>query len=174
MCGWVGVFGRRVPVERLDAATDLLTPRGPDSRGTLTVEVGDRPAVRWPYGVGHRRLSIIDLSPSGAQPMVDEDRGLVLTYNGELYNSPGLRRELQAAGHRFRGTSDTEVLLRGYAAWGDGVLERIEGIFSFALVDERDGRVLMARDRLGVKPLYWAEHEGSIVAGSAPRSLIAI
>ena len=173
MCGWVGAFGRKVPPEVLDAATDLLAQRGPDARGTRIVDVHDGPDVRWPYGIGHRRLSIQDLSESGAQPMTDGE-GHALVYNGELYNSPALRHELEAAGHRFRGTSDTEVLLRGYAEWGDDVLNHIEGIFSFALVDEPKGRVLLARDRLGVKPLYWAEHQGTLLAGSAPRSLIAI
>ena len=162
-----------MPAAVLDAATDLLAQRGPDASGTRIVDLVDRPEVRWPYGIGHRRLSIQDLSESGAQPMTDGD-GHALVYNGELYNSPALRRELEAAGHRFRGTSDTEVLLRGYVEWGDEVLSRIEGIFSFALVDEPKGRVLLARDRLGVKPLYWAQHEGALLAGSAPRSLIAI
>ncbi len=171
MCGWVGAFGAEVTPEALRRAGDTLATRGPDSFAERTV---DRSGARWPYGVAHRRLSIIDLSPTGAQPMVDDDRGVSLVYNGELYNSPALRSELQAQGHRFRGTSDTEVLLRGWIEWGDAVLERIEGIFSFALVDERDGRALLARDRLGVKPLYWAEHGGVLYAGSAPRALLAL
>ena len=106
--------------------------------------------------------------------MHDADRGVTLVYNGELYNSPGLRKELMAKGHTFRSTCDTEVLLRAYIEWGDAALGRIEGIFSFALVDERNGRALLARDRLGVKPLYWADHEGILIAGSAPRAILAL
>jgi asparagine synthase (glutamine-hydrolysing) len=171
MCGWVGAFGAEVPLDALHRAGDTLATRGPDAFAERAVGAD---GARWPFGVAHRRLSIIDLSPTGAQPMVDDERGVTLVYNGELYNSPGLRVELQAKGHRFRGTSDTEVLLRGWIEWGDAVLDRIEGIFSFALVDQRDGRALLARDRLGVKPLYWAVHDGVLYAGSAPRALIAL
>ena len=106
--------------------------------------------------------------------MWDRDRGVTLVYNGEIYNSPEIRRELSVMGHRFRGTSDTEVLLRGYIQWGTEVLHHIEGLFSFSLVDESEGLVLLARDRLGVKPLYWAEHNGCLLAGSAPRALLAL
>lgn len=106
--------------------------------------------------------------------MFEEDTCTCVAYNGEIYNSPELRTELEAAGVRFRSSSDTEVLLRGWIEWGDEVLQRIEGIFSFVLVDEKRGRVLMARDRLGVKPLYWAESDGRLYAGSAPRALLAL
>jgi asparagine synthase (glutamine-hydrolysing) len=106
--------------------------------------------------------------------MHDAKRGVTVVYNGELYNSPGLRTELIAKGHQFRSTSDTEVLLRGYVEWGDEVLNVVEGIFSFAIVDEREARVLVARDRVGVKPLYWAEHNGTLLAGSAPRAILAL
>src|SRR5664280_2505886 len=169
MCGWVGIFGTRVTETALRTAADTLASRGPDGFGERALTDG-----RLPFGVAHRRLSIQDLSPAGAQPMHDADRGVTLVYNGELYNSPGLRTELMTRGHKFRSTSDTEVLLRGYIEWGDAVLDRIEGIFSFALVDERDGRVLLARDRLAVKPLYWADHKGVLIAGSAPRALLAL
>jgi asparagine synthase (glutamine-hydrolysing) len=169
MCGWVGIFGARVTEPALRTAADTLASRGPDGFGERAMADG-----RLPFGVAHRRLSIQDLSPAGAQPMHDADRGVTLVYNGELYNSPGLRTELMTRGHKFRSTSDTEVLLRGYIEWGDAVLDRIEGIFSFALVDERDGRALLARDRLGVKPLYWANHKGVLIAGSAPRALLAL
>ena len=169
MCGWVGLFGSPATEPALRAAADTLATRGPDGFGERAVT-----DVRLPFGVAHRRLSILDLSPAAAQPMHDADRGVTLVYNGELYNSPDLRRKLAARGHKFRSTSDTEVLLRGYIEWGDAVLSRIEGIFSFGLVDEREGRVLLARDRLGVKPLYWADHKGVLVAGSAPRALLTL
>jgi asparagine synthase (glutamine-hydrolysing) len=169
MCGWVGAFGARVTEPELRTAGATLASRGPDGSG----ERSD-PEGLLPYGVAHRRLSILDLSPAGAQPMHDAERGVTVAYNGELYNSPELRGELEARGHRFRSTSDTEVLLRGFIEWGDAVLGRIEGIFSFVIVDERHGRALMARDRIGVKPLYWASAGGVLVAGSAPRAILAL
>ncbi len=169
MCGWVGQFGRAPAEGQLRRAGGTLETRGPDGEGQRVCQGGPIP-----YGVAHRRLSILDISPAGAQPMLAEDAGVCLAYNGEIYNSPELRAELEAGGVRFRSRSDTEVLLRGWIEWGEEVLQRIEGIFSFALVDERRGRVLMARDRLGVKPLYWAESEGRLYAGSAPRALLAL
>jgi len=169
MCGWVGVFGACEPADSISAAVRTLASRGPDGQGVRIVADGPLPAA-----LGHRRLAILDPSAAGAQPMYDESRGVSVVYNGEIYNSPELRRELQAAGLVFRSTSDTEVLLLGWAHWGDRVLDRIEGIFSFALLDERRGRVLLARDRLGVKPLYWAVHEGVLVAGSAPRAILSL
>jgi asparagine synthase (glutamine-hydrolysing) len=168
MCGWVGIFGEPVSRAHLEAANDLLASRGPDDDGIRQLTgslVG---------GLAHRRLAILDPSPAGAQPMHDADRRITVVYNGEIYNSPALRAELSAKGVRFRSTTDTEVLLEGWAQWGDSVLDRIEGMFSFALVDETEGRVLLARDRLGVKPLYWAHDQGVLVAGSAPRALLAL
>ncbi len=170
MCGWVGIFGSCEMERALRVAGDTLASRGPDGSGRRVV---DGPALR--AGLAHRRLAILDPTPAGSQPMHDPDRGISVVYNGEIYNSPALRRELEGRGVRFRSETDTEVLLLGWAEWGDKVLERIEGIFSFALVDERRGRVLLARDRLGVKPLYWAQlANGDIVAGSAPRAILAL
>jgi asparagine synthase (glutamine-hydrolysing) len=168
MCGWVAVFGESVSRELLRAAGDLVATRGPDGAGERIL---GGPLVG---GLAHRRLSIIDLTPAGDQPMVDELSETSVVYNGELYNAPALRRELEAVGVRFRGRSDTEVLLRGWTTWGDDVLDRLEGIFSFALVDERRGRALLARDRMGVKPLYWAQLGSTLVAGSSPSSLMAL
>jgi len=169
MCGWVGVFGTAESEVSLRQAADTLATRGPDGRGEWTTDDGPLPA-----GLAHRRLAILDPSPAGAQPMHDPERGLTVAYNGEIYNTPELRRELEAAGMHFRSGTDTEVVLLGWAAWGDEVLQRIEGIFSFALFDQRRGRALLARDRMGVKPLYWAEHQGTVLAGSAPRGLLAL
>ena len=169
MCGWVGTFGRFEPEACLRRAAATLSSRGPDGFGERVVGEGPLHA-----GLGHRRLAILDPTPAGAQPMYDEQRGVSIVYNGEIYNSPTLRRELESQGVRFRSGTDTEVLLLGWAEWGDKVLERIEGIFSFALVDERRGRALLARDRVGVKPLYWAEVDGAVVAGSAPRAILAL
>jgi asparagine synthase (glutamine-hydrolysing) len=168
MCGWAGIFGQPTSATRLEAAAHRLASRGPDGEGTRELS---GPLVG---GVAHRRLAILDPSTAGAQPMHDPDRGLTVVYNGEIYNSPQLRDELVRGGARFRSTSDTEVLLEGWARWGDSVLDRIEGMFSFALVDEAKGRVLLARDRLGIKPLYWSFDGEVLVAGSAPRALLCL
>lgn len=168
VCGWVGIFGFPESEANLRKAADTLASRGPDGWGER-VSGGPLPA-----GLGHRRLAILDPSAAGAQPMHDPERGVSVAYNGEIYNSPALREELRAKGARFRSTTDTEVLLAGWAEWGDDVLQRIEGIFSFALVDERRGRALLARDRLGVKPLYWSRDGDAVVAGSAPRAILAL
>jgi asparagine synthase (glutamine-hydrolysing) len=168
MCGWVGVFGAFEQV-CLRRAAETLASRGPDGSGERVIADGT-----FPVGLAHRRLAILDPSPAGAQPMHDPDTGTTVVHNGEIYNFPQLRSELEAHGARFRSNSDTEVLLKGWSAWGDGLLDRIEGIFSFALVDERQRRVLLARDRVGVKPLYWAQVGGTLLAGSAPRAILAL
>jgi asparagine synthase (glutamine-hydrolysing) len=169
MCGWVGVFGTPEHEAVLRKAGDTLASRGPDDAGERVVDHGPLRA-----GLAHRRLAILDPTPAGAQPMFDATRHVSITYNGEIYNSPQLRQELEARGARFRSGTDTEVILVGWAEWGDQVLDRLQGIFSFALVDERRGRVLLARDRLGVKPLYWAQVDDAVVAGSAPRAILAL
>jgi asparagine synthase (glutamine-hydrolysing) len=153
MCG-LGVEVRpRGAIDRdaLAAMGDALAPRGPDGHG-------DR--IAGGVGLVHRRLAVIDLSERGAQPMHDPDTGLTIAFNGCIYNYPELRAELRAAGHEFRSTSDTEVLLKGWAQWGDGLLGRLLGMFAFCLLDERSGRVTLVRDRLGVKPLYLADLPG--------------
>jgi len=169
MCGWVGSLGQCPDEHNLKLAGDTMLSRGPDGSGERRIPIGPMPA-----GFAHRRLAILDTTEAGAQPMHDAERGVTVVYNGEIYNSPQLRRELQAQGVRFHSTSDTEVLLLGWAEWGDQILDRIEGIFSFALFDERRGRALLARDHLGVKPLYWAEINGGVVAASAPRAILAL
>ncbi|BCX89806.1 asparagine synthase (glutamine-hydrolysing) [Methylomarinovum tepidoasis] len=153
MCGIVGMMdleGRR-EVDRalLQRMNDSQIHRGPDGSG---LEV--RPGL----GLGHRRLAIIDLE-SGAQPMVSADGRTVITYNGEVYNFPQLRRELEGLGHRFRTRCDTEVILYAWKAWGPACVERLRGMFAFAIWDEDDQRLFLARDRLGIKPLYYATLE---------------
>src|SRR4051794_6649523 len=130
---------------------EALAPRGPD---------GDGERLMGGVGLVHRRLAVIDLSERGAQPMHDPDTGLSVAFNGCIYNYPELRAQLERAGHAFRSTSDTEVLLKGWSEWGEGVLTRLAGMFAFCLCDERSGRVTLVRDRLGVKPLYLADLPG--------------
>lgn len=149
MCGIAGMLRQdgTAPSESLICAmTRVLSHRGPDGEGFYR---------DGPVALGHRRLAIIDLV-TGSQPMGSEDGALWLSYNGEIYNFRELRQELMARGHRFRTTSDTEVILRGYEAWGVDVLPRLRGMFAFALWDGRRGELLLARDRLGIKPLVYA------------------
>jgi asparagine synthase (glutamine-hydrolysing) len=166
MCGFAGEVRRDGAVDRdaLARMGESLAPRGPDGHGEWTMD-----------GVGlvHRRLAIIDLSERGAQPMVDDELGLAVAFNGCIYNHHELRAELEAGGARFRSTADTEVLLHGWAAWGEGVLDRLKGMFAFALVERRTGRVVLARDRLGVKPLYVAEAGGALRFASTLPALLA-
>ncbi|MDQ3741808.1 MAG: N-acetylglutaminylglutamine amidotransferase [Actinomycetota bacterium] len=141
-----------------------LDRRGPDGNGLWT---RDR------IGLAHRRLSIIDLSIRGAQPMADPKLGLAVVFNGIVYNYRELREELTAAGYEFFSTSDTEVLLKGYHRWGVGFVQRLEGMFAFVLVETDTGRAVLARDRLGKKPLYLAESGGVLRAASTVRALLA-
>lgn len=143
---------------------DAMTPRGPDGAGV------------WSQGrvaLGHRRLKIIDLSEAGAQPMVDNDLGLTIAWNGCIYNYKQLRRELSEAGYRFFSHSDTEVLLKGYHHWGDRFVDRLYGMFAFAIVERDSGRVLLGRDRLGIKPLYLTQNASRIRFASSLPALLA-
>ena len=148
--------------------TDAMVHRGPDDSGQC-IERADGATV----GFGHRRLSILDVSDAGKQPMVDPETGAVLLYNGEIYNFRALRSELEAQGCSFRGHSDTEVLLQGLVREGPAYLERICGMFAFDFYDPRQQRVLLARDPMGIKPLYMARTDGALVFASELRGLLA-
>ena len=166
MCGITGRFNfaprHRVDPQRLTAMTDALTHRGPDASGYFHDES---------IGLGHRRLSIIDLT-SGDQPVGNEDGTVQTIFNGEIYNFVEVRQQLEARGHRFRTNSDTEVIVHGYEEWGERCVERFRGMFAFAIWDARARRLLLARDRLGVKPLYYASIPGGIVFGSEIKALL--
>ena len=153
MCGFAAELREDAPPDRdaLERMGGALAPRGPDGAGLW---------VNGHVGLVHRRLAIIDLSERGAQPMHDPELGLRVCFNGCIYNHRELRAELEARGHAFRSASDTEVLLKGWAEWGEGMLDRLAGMFAFCLVEERTDRVVLARDRLGVKPLYLSELRG--------------
>jgi asparagine synthase (glutamine-hydrolysing) len=169
MCGitgWVSYerdLGNQPSI--LDAMTETMSCRGPDARGT------------WLEGhaaIGHRRLAVIDL-PGGRQPMTEETASgaVVITYSGETYNYVELREDLRGRGHRFRTDSDTEVVLRGYLEWGDAVAERLNGMYAFAIWDARTERLVMIRDRMGIKPFYYYETADGVLFGSEPKAILA-
>ena len=167
MCGIAGAYRWPDGKAVTDRLTDILAHRGPDGEGRYSHAVGDSEVH-----LGHRRLAIIDLSETGAQPMVSD--GLSLSYNGELYNAPELRAELAAAGVRFRGTSDTEVLLEAWRRWGTDCLPRLRGMFAFAVFDERTGELVLARDQLGIKPLFLLRRGTGLLFASELKALAAV
>ncbi len=159
MCGLAGYVGEGKQAVLLEMAR-VLHHRGPDAHGTWLDEQA---------GLAHARLSIQDLSEAGAQPM--SEQGLHMVFNGEIYNAPELRKQLISAGHTFRGHSDTEVILHGYMQWGKEVLARLSGMFAIALWDEKEQSMLLARDRIGIKPLFYAEHYQGLVFGSEIKAI---
>ncbi|OGV72430.1 MAG: asparagine synthase (glutamine-hydrolyzing) [Lentisphaerae bacterium RIFOXYB12_FULL_65_16] len=166
MCGLIGMFDLRARREpdavAISRGMQVMRRRGPDDEGSFAA-----PGV----GLGHRRLAVID--PVGArQPWVDRQTGMVLVYNGEVYNFRELRRDLQAAGHPFTTSSDTEVLMRAYIEWGDSCLDRLSGIYAFAVYDPKQERLFLARDRLGVKPLFFSRRNQWLFFASSIPALL--
>ena len=166
MCAIAGIAyasADRLPDTRmLETMRDAMTPRGPDDCGSWIA-----PGV----GLASRRLSIVDLSERGRMPMATEDGRYVIVHNGEVYNYRELRKDLISRGHSFRSDTDTEVLLRLYAEAGPGMLDRLNGMFAFAIWDARDRSLFIARDRLGVKPVFYVEEAGCLVFASEPKAL---
>ncbi|KAA9000363.1 asparagine synthase (glutamine-hydrolyzing) [Paenibacillus spiritus] len=168
MCGITGFIEWRSDLtnqsQLLVQMTETLANRGPDAAGTW---------ISGPVALGHRRLSVID-PENGSQPMIarDEDRTYAIVYNGELYNASGLGSELKRRGHVFRTTCDTEVLLHAYMEWGPDCVDKLNGIFAFAVWDGPKEQVFFARDRLGVKPLFYSKSEDTLVFGSEPKALL--
>ncbi|MFE9097422.1 asparagine synthase (glutamine-hydrolyzing) [Streptomyces sp. NPDC007264] len=169
MCGitgWVS-YDRdlRTEATTLDAMTEAMSCRGPDARGSWT---------EGPATLGHRRLAIIDL-PGGRQPMTatTPDGTVALVYSGETYNFTELRRELTGRGHRFATDSDTEVVLRAYLEWGEALAERLNGMYAFAVWDGRHDRLVMVRDRMGIKPLFYHPTPDGVLFGSEPKAILA-
>lgn len=165
MCGVIVIVGRQgqpVPAEGLRRATEALVHRGPDDSGEY---------IAGHVGFGFRRLSIVDLSPGGHQPMTSQDSLLTLVFNGEIYNYVELREELLALGHVFRSSSDTEVLLEAYRQWGPDCVRHFNGMWAFLIHDHRTGMLFGARDRLGVKPLYLWQDASWLIFASEPRAI---
>jgi len=166
MCGIAGKFNfdaaNPIDRERLGAMTAVLAHRGLDADG-FYVDQG--------IGLGHRRLSVIDLS-TGDQPVANEDRTIWVVFNGEIYNFRDIRAELEGFGHRFRTHTDTEVIVHAYEQWGDRLVDRFRGMFAFALWDQPRRRLLLARDRLGVKPLYYSRTRAGVTFESEIKALL--
>ncbi len=164
ICGELRFDGRPPDPAVVQVMTDRLARRGPD---------GDGRYLSGPVALGHRRLAVIDLSERAAQPMVDDAAGLALVFNGTIYNFPELRKELQARGHVFNSSGDTEVILRAYAEWGEACTERLQGVFAFAIWDSNRQQLFLARDRFGIKPLYYSITREAIRFASTSQALLA-
>ncbi|MDX1741945.1 MAG: hypothetical protein R3178_11650 [Rhodothermales bacterium] len=164
MCGVIGILalsGNLPTPEEIDSMSAEVAHRGPDGTGRW---------IEGPIGLGHRRLSIIDLE-QGQQPMESSTGRSIVSYNGEIYNYRELRKEMEGHGYRFRTDSDTEVVLALYERHGTGGFTRLSGMFAFAIWDRREKRLVLARDRYGIKPLYYARHDGRILFGSRIKAL---
>ncbi len=167
MCGILGWLGTQnsEDLERFNSALDLLAHRGPDDSGIF-----ESPGIL----LGHRRLSILDLTSSGHQPMVDNNTGSVIVFNGEIYNHVELRKQLENVGHQFIGYSDTEVLLHALIEWGEDALPRLNGMWAFGFWQPAKKTLLLARDRFGVKPLYYRDGKSGFAFSSEPKALLSL
>jgi asparagine synthase (glutamine-hydrolysing) len=167
MCGFSGELRTDGLPARLGDIADMtqtMSDRGPDGTGVWS---------QGPLALGHRRLKIIDLSERAAQPLTDPDLGLTVVFNGCIYNYPQLRDELVRLGYRFFSTSDTEVIVKAYHRWGERFVDRLNGMFAFCIAERDSGRLLLGRDRLGIKPLYLAETDGALRFASTLPALLA-
>jgi asparagine synthase (glutamine-hydrolysing) len=167
MCGIAGIVSTEALDDNAPARVvrmrETLQHRGPDESG---LHVGSFVAL------AHRRLSIVDLS-TGQQPLSNEDGSVWVVFNGEIYNHADVRRHLEARGHRYRTRSDTETIVHAYEEWGEECVHQFRGMFAFAIWDERKRRLLLVRDRLGIKPLYWARAATGLVFGSEIKAILA-
>src|SRR5258707_3166498 len=164
LCGDIRFDGSQPNLTSTQRMAETLAPRGPDAGGFL---------CQGSVAFGHRRLSILDLKATGQQPMLDAELGLAIVFNGCIYNFRDLRRTLEHKGYRFFSACDTEVILKAYHAWGPRCVERFCGMFAFAIWERDSGRVVLARDRLGIKPLYLAEAKGGLRFASTLPALLA-
>ena len=167
MCGIAGIArsdGQAIPQDKIVTMCRVMEHRGPDDEGIYLAEG---------IGLGHRRLAVIDLSPAGHQPMANEDGSIWISYNGEIYNFRELRRDLASKGHRFRSHTDAEVVIHAYEEYGEDCLHQFIGMFAFALWDQRNQRLFLARDRLGIKPLFYARRDGAFIFASELKAILA-
>ena len=168
MCGIIGIWNFAKKVDRVEFARqrDLMTHRGPDGAGIYFSENEN-------IALGHRRLSLIDLSETGTQPMCNEDRTIWLTANGEIYNYKELRKELISLGHVFTSSGDSEIIIHGYEEWGTGILEKLKGMFAFCIFDQRKKLFFLARDRFGIKPCYYYHKNDVFLFASELKSIVS-
>ena len=168
MCGFAGIANidpqHRVEVDRLRRMRDVLSHRGPDGSGLF---------IDGAMGLSHRRLAIVDITTAGEQPMTNEDGSVWIAFNGEIYNHASLRPGLESKGHRYRSRCDTETIIHQYEEDAERVVEKLHGMFAFAIWDKKKQQLLLARDRLGIKPLYYASTSRGLVFGSEIKSLFA-
>ena len=164
ICGELRFDGRAADLTAVQRMTETLERRGPDHGGSYS---------DGPLGFGHRRLAVIDLSPRSNQPLVDQELGLALVFNGTIYNYKALQTELAALGYHFFSDGDTEVILKAWQAWGEDCATRLQGMFAFALWDMRRQSLYLARDRFGIKPLYWTANDRRFRFASSPQALLA-
>ena len=168
MCGIAGTFnlnGAPVDAENVKRMCDVMAHRGPDDEGVF---------LDGSVGLGHRRLSIIDLSAAGHQPMFNEDRTIALVFNGEVYNFRELRHHLECLGHYFHSQTDTEVVIHAYEEWGEKCVARFNGMFAFGLWDSGKRQLFLARDRYGIKPLYYHETPETFTFASEIKPLLTL
>jgi len=166
MCGIAGIFninGEKVSISTLRRMTDIQKHRGPDGEGFFSAGF---------IGLGHRRLAVIDLTPAAHQPMANDDNTIFITYSGETYNFRSLRVELEALGCKFRSNSDSEVVLKAYQEWGPDCLHRFNGMFAFAIWDKNKSRLFLARDRYGIKPLYYYFKDNRLIFASEIKAIL--
>ncbi|MBW2066377.1 MAG: asparagine synthetase B, partial [Deltaproteobacteria bacterium] len=167
MCGICGIFnlnGEPVSPVDLRRMTDAIAHRGPDGEGFYIDSL---------IGLGHRRLAIIDLSPLGHQPMISARGDCIISYNGEIYNFQELRVELESKGYPFRSKTDTEVVLNAYSEWGPDCVLKFNGMFAFAIWDREKQELFLARDRYGIKPLYYYVKNGRFLFASEQKALLS-
>jgi asparagine synthase (glutamine-hydrolysing) len=186
VCGIVGICDLKndsVDADQLRAMTETMVHRGPDDRGVVLFGHGEvldlerrrieENSAQFSLGFGHRRLAIIDLSRAGHQPMTNEDQTVWITYNGEVYNYLEIRKELIGKGHSFRSNTDTEVVLHAYEEWDIECLHKFNGMWAFALWDEKKKRLFCARDRLGIKPFYYFWEDGRFLFASEIKAIVS-
>ncbi len=168
MCGIIGIwdFKNRVNTEEFALMRDTMQHRGPDGEGMYVNKTGN-------IALGHRRLSLIDLSESGSQPMCNEDKTIWLTINGEIYNYKLLKKELEAKGHHFKSSSDSEILIHGYEEWGTDILNKLKGMFAFCIYDQNKQIFFIARDRFGIKPCYYYHLNDVFLFASELKAIVA-
>jgi asparagine synthase (glutamine-hydrolysing) len=169
MCGITGVYhfnnNKKTSKEIVDQMRDSLSHRGPDGKGTYVSE-------NQKVGFGHRRLSILDLTEAGAQPMSDKDKNIYITYNGEIYNFQEIKSDLEKKGYKFQSKTDTEVIINSYKEWGVDCVKKFNGMFAFAIWDKKSNQLFVARDHIGIKPFYYSINNGSFIFGSEIKSIL--